>query len=79
MAFSLLVTQAKSYLTNEIIVAVNFDYQAYSFELLVHMKGKTKPTDNILPRIPSCFCGHLKYIKKYKYFRKDSCSLSTES
>lgn len=42
MAFSLLVTQAKSYLAKEIILVVNFDYQAYSLELLVHMKGKTK-------------------------------------
>lgn len=74
MPFSLLVMQAKSYLMKEIIVTVNFVYQAYSFKLLVQMKGKTKRIVNILPRNPSMFCGHLKHINKYKYFRKDSCS-----
>lgn len=86
MTFSLLVTQVQSYLEKEFILVVNFDYQAHSFDLLVQMKGKAKPMVNILPRLPSFFIyflffifGHLKYINKYKYFRKVSCSLSTKS
>lgn len=45
-------------------MAVNFDYQAYSFESFVQMKEKTKPMVNILPGIPSHFLWII-YINKY--------------